>query len=208
MPSFIKKKLAIRSGIVVLCVLAGWFSFRPFIPAVSFYFAKQTSPEMFLDSFYADKYQFESGESSLFRVKVIDGTSDRLIVPSIGVDIETFFNEDQNVALSKGAWVVPGSVNPGDVGEMVITGHRFEVVPPAKNTFYNLDKLHEGDTFMVIKDGYAYKYEIRSTEIVDPEEYNIGMRDTKTSEVTLYTCTPLWTASQRLLQHGELVAFN
>lgn len=206
---FSDRRIYIRLVLCTVLVGSVWFALRPFIPAVQLVLNKQTSPEVFTESYYQEKYGFSADAATTFRVNVAESlVGDRLIIPSIGIDIELIGGEDQNKALSKGAWVVPGSVRPGDVGEMVITGHRFEVLPPAKNTFYNLDKMVSGDVFIVIFDGYAYRYQVRSTEVVNPEDYNIGTRDVTGSEITLYTCTPLWTATQRLLQHGELVPFN
>ncbi|MCA9392249.1 sortase, partial [candidate division WWE3 bacterium] len=76
-----------------------------------------------------------------------------------------------------------------------------------KNTFYNLDKLETGDVFIIVYQGYAYKYEVTGSEVVKPEEFGVTGENATYDDVVLYTCTPLWTAAKRLLVHSKPVSF-
>lgn len=168
------------------------------------------SPEAFTTEYYLEKYTpDEDGteDEKSFRLKLENEVSDRVIIPKIGAEIEIFRNMDEKQALSRGAWVVPGSVKAEKDGEIYITGHRFAVVPPAKNTFYNLDQLSDGDEFFLIEDGYLYKYTVEGTKVVDPQEVSFDENPVGVNKVVLYTCTPLWTSSKRLLVKSEQTYF-
>ena len=187
----------------------------PFIPQIKFELEKRLNAKIYDESYYVDKYMsdrpatgLELSEVDPMRRAVGVDVGKRLIIPSIGVDIELVYDDNQDRALSKGAWVIPGSASPGESGQMVITGHRFQFTPPAKNTFYNLDKLKTGDTFIITYDGFAYKYQVSKTEEVKPEDYNYEGAGSATDEVVLYTCTPLWTAANRLIVHSSQVVFE
>lgn len=196
----------INAAVVVIALTLALFALRPFFPLASLYISKLFYPHEFSEEYYHEKYTSSDDTLEGHKILLTKETNNRIIIPSIGVDIETYRDLNEHEALAKGAWVVPGSVKPGETGEMVITGHRFEILPPAKNTFYNLDKLKEGDVFYVIEDNYFYTYTITKTEIVKPEDYMLGQKDIDMHEAVLYTCTPLWTAAKRLLHFGELVS--
>jgi len=202
------KSRLIKVTVAVIAVVLALFALRPFLPMASLYLSKIFQPHKFTDEYYKDTYTSPDDIAEEYRIQLANEMSNRVIIPSIGVDIETFRDLDEQEALAKGAWIVPGSVKPQEIGEMVITGHRFEALPPAKNTFFNLDKLNTGDIFYVIEDNYLYTYTITRTEVVQPEDYMIGQQEMTTHEAVLYTCTPLWTAAQRLLHFAELVPVN
>lgn len=214
---FLKFKKVLSNRILqgVILGVGIFLMIYPFIPQIRFELEKRLNAKVYDESYYVDKYFTDQTAPELYisekdHMRRVVGTDvgNRLIIPSIGVDIELIYDDNQDRALSKGAWVIPGSANPGENGQMVITGHRFQFTPPAKNTFYNLDKLKSGDTFIVTYDGYAYKYQVGETEVVKPEEYNFEGAGSSTNEVVLYTCTPLWTATNRLIVHSSQVAFD
>lgn len=213
---FLKFKKVLSNRILqgVILGIGIFLIIYPFIPQIRFELEKQLNAKIYDESYYVDKYitgepatGSEISETDRMRRAVGPDVGKRLIIPSIGVDIELIYDDNQDRALSKGAWVIPGSANPGESGQMVITGHRFQFTPPAKNTFYNLDKLKTGDTFIITYDGYAYKYKVSGTEEVKPEDYNFEGAGSSTNEVVLYTCTPLWTALNRLIVHSSQVEF-
>ncbi len=177
-------------------------------------FLKTRNSQIYQPSYYEQKYDLtsqinvEKTDTPLMKISVDPTLSNRLIIPAIGVDIELYYNEDQNTALNKGAWVVPGSVSPGEKGEMVVTAHRFQALPPAKNTFYHLDKVKVGDSFLIFTGGFAFKYEVIGTEVLGAEEFKFSGADSNVDDMVLYTCTPLWTASHRLIVHSKQIPFN
>ncbi|MDQ5961659.1 MAG: Sortase, partial [Patescibacteria group bacterium] len=53
----------------------------------------------------------------------------------------------------------------------------------------------------VVWDGILYTYGVETTETVLPTEIAIES-PTPDARLTLYTCTPLWTASHRYVVHA------
>ena len=119
-----------------------------------------------------------------------------MIIPKIGIESPIIEGGNES-ALSKGSWHLPDTGTP-DTGNMVIGGHRFAYLPPNNTTFYNLDKLKNGDSIYVWWDRKIYKYTVYESIIVNPTDLSIE-NNTPTPTLTLLTCTPLWTASMRLI---------
>lgn len=124
-----------------------------------------------------------------------------LVLPSIALDEEIVVGADpSNVHL--GAWLRPETSTPDQGGNTVIVGHRWSYSSPA--TFYHLDKIVEGDTFAIWWEGTEYVYRVREVKIVPATAVQIE-DNTEEPIATLYTCTPLWTATDRLVVIGELL---
>lgn len=130
-------------------------------------------------------------------------SGNRLIIPSIGVDVPIVEGDDED-ALSRGVWRRPNTSTPDDGGNTVITGHRFQYKPPNNKTFYNLDKVQLDDSVVVYWKGQKLSYRVTSIFEVEPDQIEIE-HDTDRSILTLYTCTPLWTAKKRLVVVAEPV---
>lgn len=121
----------------------------------------------------------------------------RLVIAKIGVDVPIVEGLDKR-ALNYGAWHLPDSAQPADLGNMVISGHRFKYLPPNNTTFYNLDKLAEGDKLAIIWDKDTYYYKVTERKIVTPEQIEI-VAPTADRRLTIYTCHPLWSQRERLV---------
>ena len=106
-------------------------------------------------------------------------------------------------AMMKGFWHFPTSAYPGQEGNTVIIGHRFQYIPPAKNTFFNLDKVKVGDSIKIIEDNGEYTYIVTNISIVQPNDISI-LKETNDYRLTLVTCTPLWTSDERLVITAKL----
>ena len=120
-----------------------------------------------------------------------------IVIPKMGV--KAVINEGANAnTLSRGIWRMPQGSNPEDGGNTVITAHRYMYRPPDPRTFFLIDKLVPGDTFYVYWEGEKYNYKVRETKIVDPSEVSI-LYNTSTNQVTLFSCTPLFTSEKRLV---------
>ncbi len=83
-----------------------------------------------------------------------------------------------------------------------MVAHRFSYSDPA--TFYHLDKVKIGERFAVWWEQEEYIYEVFDISIVPPTSIEIE-GPTDEAIVTLYTCTPVWTASDRLVIKARLV---
>jgi len=140
------------------------------------------------------------------QVKAIPLTN-KLVIPKIGVDSDIIEGSTLDVLLShEGVWHEPPSVTPDKVGNMVIAGHRFQYLPPNTHTFYDLDQITKGDKIIIFWNKKSYVYEVYLTETVTPDRIDIKNNDKKIPhELTLYTCTPLYTSEDRLVVKAKLV---
>jgi sortase A len=103
---------------------------------------------------------------------------------------------DNPSLLHKGVWNRPNSSSPPEAGNTVLTGHRFTYDGPA--TFYSLDKVQVGDAIVIYWEGKEYDYIVSETKVVPASAVEIEA-PSNYSQLTLYTCTPLWSAKDRLV---------
>ena len=126
-----------------------------------------------------------------------------LVIPQIGVNGLIYSGNSSNYLL-QGIWHRPNTSTPDQGGNTVLVAHRFQYTT-GPNTFYHLDKLKVGDQFAVFWEGKEYDYQVYATSIVSPMAHHIEA-DTDESILTMYTCTPLWTAQNRLVVRSKLLA--
>jgi sortase A len=122
-----------------------------------------------------------------------------LSIPKIGVDRVVIVQGTSTSDLQQGPGHYPGTPLPGEMGNAAIAGHRTTYGAP----FYNLDQLHEGDAIKVTTVQGSFTYDVSTTQIVDPSDVSV-VADTTTPELTLTTCNPRFSASQRLVVHAML----
>ncbi len=128
----------------------------------------------------------------------------RLLISKAKVNMPLFAGSSAKV-LSKGGWIFPNTSTPDRGGNTVIFGHRVRYLPPVSNTFYSLDAVHVGDTFTLSWNGVAYQYRVITTKVIEPTDLSVLAQDNR-SLVTIITCTPLFSTSQRLVVVGELIS--
>ncbi len=104
--------------------------------------------------------------------------------------------------LSKGVWLVPRTSTPDQSSNTVIIGHRFTYAGPA--VFYFLDKVQLNDRITVAWQHKEYTYKVAAITVVPPTEIAV-QNATAEPQLTLYTCTPLITAKNRLVITAPLV---
>lgn len=108
----------------------------------------------------------------------------------------------QEVKLDFGQWQVSpmdighheGSGNPGEVGNMVLAGHR----DINSALFRDLDRLKPGDEVFVSNSLREYRYVVRESLVVSPDHTEM-MDPTTDRRLTLITCTPIGIDTQRLI---------
>jgi sortase A len=105
--------------------------------------------------------------------------------------------------LDKGPWHVFGTSTPDKGSNTVIAGHRFGFTSPY-GPFYFLNMLQMNDRVTVDWQGTEYTYKVVSMETVPPTQVSI-QDPTKDPTLTLFTCTPLWSAKDRLVVQADLV---
>jgi LPXTG-site transpeptidase (sortase) family protein len=104
--------------------------------------------------------------------------------------------------LNKGVWLVPKTSTPDKQSNTVIVGHRFTYAGPA--VFYFLDKVQLRDKLYVDWQNKRYIYEVENIKEVPPTELSVHAPTPKPT-LTLYTCTPLLTAKNRLVITAKLM---
>jgi sortase A len=133
---------------------------------------------------------------------ILEKLNTKLSIDSINVEGNIFQGPDGNT-MNKGFWHFPTSVYPGQKGNSVIIAHRFLHLPPAKDTFFNLDKVRKGDKIVVEQEDNKYTYIVSEVKVVEKNDISV-LQDSSEHEITLITCTPLWTSHQRLAVIGKL----
>ncbi len=106
-------------------------------------------------------------------------------------------------ALTKGPGHFPETPLPGQLGNAAIAGHRTTHLHP----FLDIDKLQPGDQIFVTTFNGRYVYEVTGTEIVDPTDYAdvIPTTDATKATLTLVSCTPKYSATNRIIVRADLV---
>ena len=115
-------------------------------------------------------------------------------------------DKDLNRALNQGVIIYPGSVLPGQNGEILLSGHSSIypwVFSKYGQVFTLLDKLSAGDTISLIYNNYQYDYRVTGKQILWPKDVRIS--STSQPVLTLYTCWPIGTTLKRLVVTGELI---
>ena len=119
-----------------------------------------------------------------------------LRIPKIAVDdvVVEGVNRDD---LRKGPGHYPGTPLPGQVGNAAIAGHRTTYGAP----FGDLDQLTVGDKIIVQTTQGTFTYEVHEEPlIVDPTDVSVLNPDPNLeATLTLTTCNPKYSASQRLV---------
>ena len=86
-----------------------------------------------------------------------------------------------------------------EAGNMVLSGHRWLYGDkPSYKVFEDLDKLNIGDKVKVHYEGKDYTYKITERKVVKDDDVSI-LDQTDDRTLTLYTCTPKYTALKRLV---------
>lgn len=125
--------------------------------------------------------------------------SNTLVIPAINLQA-TIYDGAGIGTLAKGAWHRPLTSSPDRGGNTVIAGHRYGY--RGDGVFYHLDKVSQGDKIVVYWSGKKYSYAVTKILEVKPTDTQVEGRSSK-SILTLYTCTPMWTFSDRLVVIAE-----
>ena len=121
-----------------------------------------------------------------------------LRIPKLGLDKVVVEGTDVS-SLRKGPGHQPGTAPLGGPGNAVIGGHRTTYGAP----FYRLDELRPGDEITVQVPTGEVRYTVTSSEVVEPTDVWI-LDPTPDDRLTLFTCTPRFSAAQRLVVTASL----
>lgn len=133
-----------------------------------------------------------------------------LLVPRWGADYQRPVSEgvDRVAVLDRlGIGHYPGTAMPGALGNFAIAGHRTTYGKP----FNRIAELKVGDALVVRTEATWYVYRVTSTEVVAPQDVAViaPVPDQAGAEptarmITLTSCHPMYSASQRYVVHGTL----
>lgn len=131
-----------------------------------------------------------------------------LRLPRFGDYEKVVVEGTDRAALKKGPGHQPGTAMPGELGNVVLAGHRTTYGAP----FGRLDELRPGDDIVVQTAAGTFTYRVRGSEIVAPSAVEVmlpvpGQAGAVPTEslITLVTCTPKYSARNRLIIRGVLV---
>lgn len=135
-----------------------------------------------------------------------DGIMGTVEIPKIKITLPIFHTTDEEV-LEKAAGHLEGSSLPagGKDTHAVISAHRGL---PSAALFTDLDKLEEGDHFLLHILDDTLCYEVDRISVVEPEETKALSVEDGMDLVTLLTCTPYGVNSHRLLVRGHRVSYE
>jgi len=179
------------AGAVVVFVLALGVVLYPFIPSLEYSLGLVKEENPYVSRLGTGQTLPETG------IKPIP-TDNRLVIPKIGVDAPIVEGASQNAALEKGIWHIPNTAASPEASNLVLSAHRWRYLPPSSRSFYLLDKLDVGDDIIIYWEGKEFDYKVGEEKTVDPTAVEI-LEPTDQPQLTLFTCTPLWSTKHRLV---------
>lgn len=123
----------------------------------------------------------------------------RIVIPTIRVDSPIVLGVESD-QLKKGVGQVPGSANPGQQGNMVLSAHN----DIYGELFRYLDQLKSGDQFTVYTNLRAYTYSVIGWELVEPNRVDV-LAPTLNATATLISCYPYLIDTMRIIVKAQLV---
>lgn len=172
---------------VVAIFLALYIIASPYLPAISWW-AKHEAPVI-----------SRAPEKTITVIEDEVLPENTLVIPKLGMQ-EKLHQGDTEAVLREGVWVRPQGTTPDKLSNTVLSGHRFTYSGQA--VFYHLDKVNVGDEMQVHWEGALYEYTVTEIKVVPPTAIEIEY-PTETPRLTVYTCTPLWSAKDRLVIIAE-----
>jgi len=137
-----------------------------------------------------------------------------LEIPKLSLSVPIIFSKSAEKSalmndLNKGVVFYPGSVYPGQVGQMIILGHS---APPGWPqikydwVFTDINELKAGDIIFIDLNGKQYKYVVKKITIIQrgadvPQDASVSSNNV----LTLISCWPPGKDYQRITVTAELV---
>ncbi len=119
-------------------------------------------------------------------------------IPKIGVEM-TMYEGIRLTTLDYGPGHWPGTALPGQIGNVVVGGHRTS----KHRVFRNVDQLVAGDEIIFTDANGVHVYIVNRVEIVSPTDVWI-INPTETATATLFACHPPGSTAQRIVVFADL----
>lgn len=178
----------------VVIFLGLYISVSPFLPEVTWRIKKAR------DDTAGIPYSGKLSEGAVSANRSEAPKENRIVIPSINLNEPIYEGQNIGVINKGGTWRRPNTSEPGEPGNSVIVGHRIYGRGPGTNasTLYHLDRVLPGQKMAIYWEGKEILYEIREKKVVAATAVEIESQ-TKDQRLTIYTCTPIWTAKDRLV---------
>lgn len=122
-----------------------------------------------------------------------------IIIPKLGV--EDFLRVGMTLtSLNRGPSHWPGTAAPGQLGNVVVGGHRTTFTHP----FLELDKLTPGDRVIYRTPNGEFDYQVENVRVVEPSELTIADQSAQFTS-TLFACHPAGSARYRIVASLRMV---
>ena len=173
-------------GLIIL--INGYSILAPFAPAVIFRSQNHTRQRQEL----INEVHAQSSSTA-------NPQPNHLIIPSMLLNQPIYDGPTsrQYKILNKGIWRFSYGSSPDRGGNTVLIGHRFTYTNP-RGVFYYLNKVKLGDEIGLWWNNKHYVYKVAAITEVPPTDTAIEA-NTSQSQLTLFTCTPLWLPKDRLV---------
>lgn len=102
--------------------------------------------------------------------------------------------------LRRGPGHFPKTPMPGEIGNSAIAGHRTSYDAP----FGNLNTIAPDDIIYVTTTKGKFAYTVKEVSVVAPDKTSVLANTPKVATLTLITCHPRFSTSQRLVVRAEL----
>jgi sortase A len=120
-------------------------------------------------------------------------------IPAIMLESPLYFGVT-DATLDRGVGWWPNTAKPGEVGNVVLGGHRTSWPKP----FRYVDLLEPGDEIVFTTESGRFVYTVSRTEVVYPDAMWI-VDQTPTATATLFACHPLGSTAQRIVVFADYV---
>jgi LPXTG-site transpeptidase (sortase) family protein len=137
----------------------------------------------------------------------------RIVIPALEIDtdlVEAPIKDDTwDVTIFTNEIAhLEGTAYLGTTGNAVVAGHITH--QEGYGPFRHLDQLQEGDIILAYGDGVEYRYVVRSTHYIEPDDIEYALPMTGGKFLTLISCAAwdqaTWAYTQRLIVRAELVS--
>lgn len=122
----------------------------------------------------------------------------RIQIPDLAIDAP-IFQGDEPEQLKKGVGQHLGTADPGEVGNMVLSGHNDKY----GEVFRYLDRLEPGDIVIIYTYIRSFTYIVEEWTLVEPDQVEV-MAPTEYESVTLISCYPYMIDNLRIIVKARL----
>ena len=165
---------------------------RSDIEAFTLAYVQDTVPDQSLWSEGRIAAWYETRSTEPVNVRAI------LTIPDLGLEVPVYSDSSQ-FNMDRGAGLIPGTSEPGEPGNIGISGHR-------DGYFRVLKDIQQGSEILLQTPTGKQRYVISETFIVDPIDVEV-LEPGSSDSLTLVTCYPFYfvgSAPQRFIVRAEI----